>query len=324
MRAGLQRLAAVALGLAIVGAAELAARAARPSQVARVEMFALHGADGAAYLDEHTDLLPFVDDLRRLFVRDRELFWRLRPGLSLTAERLALVEGAPSWTLSTDDRGFRAAGEGGEGRLLVALGDSSTFGWGVDDEAPWPRVLSDGGRWRALNLGVPGYSSTQGRVLAEQALPGLSPEAVVVSFGANDGHYTPWSDAEYLAARRSLTGRALYAFSGMALVASLRDAIYELRLSSLLEDHRSGTTAPRVSPGQLANNLRAIGALAPGAALVALDVCARDEYREVMKALAGDGWLLVSYDGDTVDGCHPDPAGHAWIAAEMERALSRG
>jgi lysophospholipase L1-like esterase len=76
---------------------------------------------------------------------------------------------------------------------LLAVGDSFTFGLGVDSTSPWPEVLErllDSAAARpaaVLNAGVPGYSARQMRQVIEALLPALRPQAVL--FGMNSETY---------------------------------------------------------------------------------------------------------------------------------------
>jgi lysophospholipase L1-like esterase len=76
---------------------------------------------------------------------------------------------------------------------MLAVGDSFTFGLGVDSTDPWPeqleRLLGDvpGRRAAVVNAGVPGYSARQMRQVVEALLPGLRPQ--VVLFGMNSETY---------------------------------------------------------------------------------------------------------------------------------------
>ena len=72
---------------------------------------------------------------------------------------------------------------------IVALGDSNTSGWDVDEGANWPAQLQalfsrDGRRAEVVNAGVWGYTSFQGRRRFDEILP-FHPDIVLVSFGAN-------------------------------------------------------------------------------------------------------------------------------------------
>jgi lysophospholipase L1-like esterase len=185
---------------------------------------------------QHRWLLP-RDDYREAFESegflgryyevyewDRWRFYRLRPDrevsfLDLFAPREARE--ATRWTVHTGPQGYRTpafAPKKAPGvRRVVALGDSSTFGWGVEDAEPYPARLqralsqqSDGKqRWEVLNLGVPGYSTFQGRVMLErEALP-LAPDLITFSFLSNDGAMTGEADRTTYAQREGWIGTLL-------------------------------------------------------------------------------------------------------------------
>ncbi len=110
--------------------------------------------------------------------------------------------------VSIDANGFRRNGEGppppGEG-LIVAVGDSFTFGDQVDDDASWPAQLEHAIGRPVVNAGVFGYSFTQVILRAELLLEQLPVHTLVVSFISGDlerceysKRYTPvpWFDLE--------------------------------------------------------------------------------------------------------------------------------
>lgn len=76
---------------------------------------------------------------------------------------------------------------------LLAVGDSFTFGLGVDAANTWPEQLErmlgerSADRVAVLNAGVPGYSARQMRQFVEALLPDLRPQVVV--FGLNPETY---------------------------------------------------------------------------------------------------------------------------------------
>src|SRR5262245_23900967 len=73
------------------------------------------------------------------------------------------------------------------GRTVLFVGDSNTFGIGTPTEHTFVEAAERrSGLWAAINLGVPGYSSWQGRRVLDDALSAMAPEAVVMSFGLND------------------------------------------------------------------------------------------------------------------------------------------
>ncbi len=83
-----------------------------------------------------------------------------------------------------------AAAPPGE-RVIVALGDSLTAGWGVTPDEAWPalierRVRREGYPYRVVNAGVSGDTSAGGRARLDWVLRS-QPEVVIVALGANDG-----------------------------------------------------------------------------------------------------------------------------------------
>lgn len=97
------------------------------------------------------------------WVMDQDLGWRPRPNLD------HVFHGADFRTsIRTDSRGRRlgAAGEvAASSELVVTLGDSYTFGWGVDTDQTFPSYLDQKlaalSRCRVINLGVGGYGTLQ-------------------------------------------------------------------------------------------------------------------------------------------------------------------
>lgn len=75
-------------------------------------------------------------------------------------------------------------------KRIIFLGDSNTFGWGVSTESSFVEVveslLPD---VYAINLGVPGYTSYQGRVSFDKFVPIIKPDLIVVAFNFNDRRY---------------------------------------------------------------------------------------------------------------------------------------
>ncbi len=75
--------------------------------------------------------------------------------------------------------------------IIVAFGNSLTAGSGVDPDQNYPsklqaRLDADGYRYRVLNAGVSGETSSQGRDRAE-AYSYAPPAIAIVELGANDG-----------------------------------------------------------------------------------------------------------------------------------------
>ncbi|HET6372593.1 MAG TPA: GDSL-type esterase/lipase family protein [Candidatus Polarisedimenticolia bacterium] len=151
----------------------------------------------------------------RTYRWDRDLFYRLQPNLDVPLTDVtapAEIRARTGWTLHTNSEGYNtpeAAREKPAGTFrILALGDSSTFGWGVDTESAYPHVLERMLRERhpglgieVVNLGVCGYSSFQGLiVLKQEALP-YQPDLVTLSYGSND--YSPVPEAFDVAYQRN-------------------------------------------------------------------------------------------------------------------------
>jgi len=114
----------------------------------------------------------------------------LRPGSEFTFEGSRIP--IPPTEVRVSSLGFR----GGEiavpkpvnTRRLVCIGDSNTFGWGVEEDESFCSRLAPllGPQWEAVNLGVPGYNAIQAvRRLAVRGQR-LAPDAVVMMYGSND------------------------------------------------------------------------------------------------------------------------------------------
>ena len=139
--------------------------------------------------------LPGCPTLTQAFDFDADLFWVLKPNLtdwrvdgsfenkpidfafSTTASRLRVMPPAP----------------GPERYRILAIGDSCTFGFGVEDEEAWPaqlQTLLNTGRTgdfvRVINAGVPGYTAFQGLQYLKRTGLLLAPNLVLVSFWIND------------------------------------------------------------------------------------------------------------------------------------------
>jgi lysophospholipase L1-like esterase len=154
--------------------------------------------------------------LNEILVPDPELFWKLRPGLRHYPLSGQIADSAPfAFSVSTDDRGLRPCPPGAAPQWrVVFVGDSCTFGLGVDDDQTFPALVQRRlAGVECVNLGVPGYSAYQGRLLLSRLALDRPPEVVVIAFGFNDDKaWDARGDLEHaklLAASRSGLGRCL-------------------------------------------------------------------------------------------------------------------
>ena len=124
--------------------------------------------------------------------KDTDLFWRYRPNQIIRDQFFA------PGIYTTNSHGLRGADFPDEKRggvtRVVCMGGSGTFGWGVPDDAAYPRQLEsrlneldpEHRRWEVVNAGVTNYSTHQGLALARRLLPRLRPDIVLFDFSWGD------------------------------------------------------------------------------------------------------------------------------------------
>ncbi len=114
------------------------------------------------------------------------------------------------------DRDFAVRRSGA--KRVLAIGDSFTYGWGVDGQDSWPKVmerqLRQGGlNIEVANLGAPGAGPREYAALAERAIPLLRPDLIVVAvLQADDLFQAAESPAERQAPASQRVRRAFRAF----------------------------------------------------------------------------------------------------------------
>jgi lysophospholipase L1-like esterase len=118
-----------------------------------------------------------------VYSKDRDLFWTLKSSISTNSELFSDIQ------YRTNSQGFRGAEFPAKSTKtrVVALGNSCTFGWGVNEDsiytAELQRLLP---QIEALACGTPGYSSYQGKVILPRIAPDLKPDILLIMFGWND------------------------------------------------------------------------------------------------------------------------------------------
>ncbi len=203
-----------------------------------------------------------VEASPQLFVKDLRRGWALRPN----AEVRFLNRRA-----SINSQGFRGGEIANNRDILLCLGDSTTFGWGVGQAESFPeklqeRLESDSGtrgRWQVVNAGVPAYSSCQVRLNAERLIPRLRPRIVVVCTGNNEAWPVERSDgATYLHRGELALGVAEW-LGKSRFLSWLAQAIMPDRAKAYRAPP-ARLAVPRVSLAELAENLAAIDDVARG------------------------------------------------------------
>ena len=128
-------------------------------------------------------------DYPEVFQRDPEIFWRFRPSLNISSQ---FFEGKRYRINSHGLRGEEIASKS-EKKRLVFLGNSCTFGWGIDDEQDFVKLtekyINEDRKLptvETINAGIPGYSSFQGRRFFVSDFAPLKPDIVFIMFAWND------------------------------------------------------------------------------------------------------------------------------------------
>ena len=127
---------------------------------------------------------------------DPYLFWRQKPHQPLNKNEILNRYGfrGPEFSIRKSDSTYR----------IVCLGDSRSFGFGVEKEQDtycgrlrrYLNQQNNGTHYEVINLSVLGYSSFQGKRLLETFGLSLSPDMVLSFFGFNDMLYFHITDEE--------------------------------------------------------------------------------------------------------------------------------
>ena len=130
------------------------------------------------------------------------VYWRHTAGLDQepTFHRELNVE----FDVSTDQNGLRPplhdVNKPDGVQRIMAMGCSTTFGWGVDDADTYPsqleEILHEKGftRVEVINGGQPGYTTFQGLWLWDEVLHEYEPDLVLLGFIVQDSRKAAYSD----------------------------------------------------------------------------------------------------------------------------------
>ena len=131
-----------------------------------------------------------------IYAGDPGVYWTLRPGLDAPAVRH--VEEGGVFTVRTDALGLRVDAREpaipDAGPWVLALGCSTTFGWGVSAADAWPARLEARLGVPVVNAGVPGHSTAQGRAYAPDLLA-RRPTVVLLGWLVRDAQLAPSPDS---------------------------------------------------------------------------------------------------------------------------------
>lgn len=273
----------------------------------------------------------------QFYERDRDLHYRLRPGLDAwTLNTHTPKEWAEQmrWRLTSNADGFRgrrlpSAPPSPDVSLVVCMGDSSTFGWGVEESVVYPVRLEQilntrgRGRWEVVNLGHPGYTSWQGFRLIDR-VAALHPFAVVISYGGNDSMRGALPDRELWKRDHTFAARVSTVFERLALYRGLRRGILRVWDPAAKSASKDVELTPRVSVGEYVDNLRSIISTVrkAGGRPILLAIHVPDEYRDAMARVAEEAGAPLLKSGAIFSEVLPSVRSGAIYPAEVERLRS--
>ena len=159
-------------------------------------------------------------------------------------------------------RGVAVPKEKPEGtHRIMTLGCSTTFGWGVDDDASYPALL-DGlitdEQTQVINGGQPGYTSFQGRWLWDKTLKDYAPDVVLIGYVVQDARKAAYSDRSQAVLQgdhRYLKDNVLY---NSRVYLGLRSMLGGIQVSAKERPQNGQGGVYRVPPADFADNLRSL------------------------------------------------------------------
>ena len=240
----------------------------------------------------------FVSEDVYAYRPDLRYGYLLKPNLQLTVLNYSsalFFDKLPPWTIASNAKGYRVSvqnpivGET-EGHTLHVLGDSSSFGWGVDFEDSYPQQLAEKLKQFPLtssitveNYSTPGFTSYHGKLLLEDKVKIKNGDIVLVSFGSNDSYPSLKSDSVRFQARNSMVGKISWSLNRLMIMKWMRTLIH-----SLPEPRIPKTKNNRVSLEEYQKNLGVIfqEILQRGGKPHFISICNGWKYRDVAKQTA--------------------------------------
>ncbi|MEE3329663.1 MAG: GDSL-type esterase/lipase family protein [Myxococcota bacterium] len=305
--------------------------------------------DAAIHI-EHENMITVLGlpSLNATMEYDPTLFWKLRDGLDAQLVEGDVLGQPMSFRVSTLDS-LRSAPirSSAPGLRVLALGDSCTFGLGVDDSATWPAQLqgmleSQGVDAEVINAGVPGYTAFQGlRWLETQGLA-LKPDVLVVIFGFNDRDF--WSSRSDIDTARTLerlpwqvVAEHSRLYTGLRQLLRSRNGARKTSAAAQAESQKSAEdVVPRLAPDEFQKVLHAIAQRAadadiklvfatwPYRAQAEKQVRHTILYQTLLEAVAGQtDTKLVDLVGPFVDGGLPLFIDHVHASVEGNRVAAQ-
>ena len=170
-------------------------------------------------------------DYPGVFLKDKKLFWKLKPDQTVTSK---FFQGH-TYRINSDGQRDKEISKEKHKPRIIALGNSCTFGWGIDSDLIYTRRLEQilDEHYEIINAGVPGYSSFQGQIYFESYLVKLKADYVLILFGWNDH----WAAANGIADKdQQLPSEFIISIQNILSNFHLYRAIKKALLSSIESD----------------------------------------------------------------------------------------
>ncbi len=288
------------------------------------------------------------------FTLDPDLIYRLQPDNVVTWSSVEFTE-----TSHTNALGLRGAALGpkAEGtQRLVAIGDSFTYGHGVQDDETYPAVVerllrARGHDVEVVNAGVPGYSTDQAYTWALRDGLALAPDLLLVGVHCSDVsdnfEASLYDVADGRLVRRPTDATRMYRLGsivGLIPSAVRRSRVFDLLVASL-EWHDAPSARPAVpdldawSFGKIRLAVLDLAERVPALAVVLMPckqaLGGADPYGPLAADFAAAGVPVLAAraafgDGDAAraaffrDDPHLNAAGNRVLAAAVADFLERG
>lgn len=244
----------------------------------------------------------------QLYTGDPGYFWTLQPDAELA--EVPHIERNTSFSVHTNAEGLRDGPLPTEGPWILALGCSTTFGWGLEAEQAWPHLLEERLGVPVVNAGVPGHSSHQGRTVATELLR-HRPTVVILGWGLRDGQGAPLMDKE----RRPAVWMA-------------QTHLYRWLVGILPGQGNADAFPPRVSVADFRDNLALIAFQAQrhDSRVLVLDMTGRADWPNHGRLLTELGLPtvipeLTDADHFSEDPIHMNFTGNQSLAAQLEEPI---
>ncbi len=149
--------------------------------------------------DSVSRALRYIHGNAAPLIQDLDLLWRNQPSTEKTARvNPRTFERDDTWTIKINSDGFRGPPELFKGRddgiyRILCIGDSVTFGFNVDQDAPFAHRIEEalrrqhpGRRIEVINAGVVGWTWVQGLGFLQREGLSLHPNLIIIAHGIND------------------------------------------------------------------------------------------------------------------------------------------